>query len=256
MKENTALTVIEDFDFPSMSAADAASYDADEFDDIALEFPRVKIPSGGATSWEIPNPEDPDDPHVAKTMEGVIVLQHTANSYWVNSDTSGTPPDCSSQDGVTGYGSPGGVCANCPLNTFGSGEGGKGKACKNMKNIYLLRNGDTMPLLISLPPTSLKAFRQYANNIRLVGLGMSGVRTIIGLKKEDGPSGPYSVATFRNGGKLSPVLQEQGRAYAKSMRAQYEEMKALGNVPTPDYNTAPPVDTIDPETGEIVSSSF
>lgn len=251
MKENTALSTIDQFQFPSLNLADQTAYDAEEFDDIALEFPRVKIPTGGGTAWEIPNPEDPEDPMVEKTLEGVIVMQHTASAYWQSSDVNNTPPDCSSQDGVMGYGDPGGVCANCPLNSFGSGEGGKGKACKNMKNIYLLRNGDMMPLLISMPPTSLKSFRQYANNIRLVGLGLSGVKTIITLKKQDGDSGPFSVAVFKNGGRLTPELQEQGRRYARSMREQHEAQKAAGEAPEPDYNTETPAANIDPETGEI-----
>ena len=172
--EQTALTTLETFRLPALGGQ-AANYDPEEFADIALDFPQVKIPAGGQLSFELPNPLDPDDPTPCKTIEGVIVLQQTANAYWQDSDTTGAPPDCSSDDGVTGYGTPGGLCAACPLNTFGSGEGGKGKACKNMKNLYILQDGSPMPLLLPLPPTSLKAFRQYANNLRFAGLGLSGV---------------------------------------------------------------------------------
>lgn len=253
MEKNTALATIDEFRFPDFAAGTEDVYDAEEFDDIEPEFPRVKIPSGGATSFEIPNPEDPDDPIPSKTIEGVIVLQHTANSYWENSDPNGSPPDCYSQDGVRGIGKPGGACAQCALNEFGSGEGGKGKACKNMKNIYLLRSGDLLPLLISLPPTSLKAFRKYANNLRFAGRAMSGVKTVIGLKKEDGESGAYSVATFKNGGVLASGLSRQAREFARHMREQYGTMKAANSVPAADYNVPEEggIPDFDPETGEM-----
>ena len=68
------------------------------------------------------------------------------------------PPDCCSFDGVTGEGEPGGACRKCPLNQFGSGENGA-KACKNRRRIYVLREGEIFPLLLSLPTGSLQGSR-------------------------------------------------------------------------------------------------
>lgn len=254
--EAKSLATTNNFCFPSV-CEDAELYDLAEFEDIAPEFPRVKIPSGGQLSFEVPNPERPDDPDPCKALVGVIVMQHTANSYWAESDTNGTPPDCSSDDGVTGYGTPGGKCASCPLNEFGSGEGGAGKACKNMKNLYLLRDGDIMPLLLSLPPTSLKAFRQYANNLRFTGRGLSAVVTRIGLKRQESGGNAYSVATFSMEAPLAPELAKAGQAYARSMRENIAAMRAARTMPAADYNTAesaPPAG-VDPETGEIMDGA-
>ena len=247
MSATTAIATIDTFNFPSVTT-DTDMFDPAEYEDIAPEFPRVKIPAGGSLAFELPNPDDPDDPMPSKTLEGVIVYQHTANSYWEDSEGSGSPPDCASDDGVTGYGNPGGACANCPLNQFGSGEGGQGKACKNMKNIYLLRDGDMLPLLISLPPTSLKSFRAYANNLRFAGRALSGVKTQISLKKQESGGNTFSVAVFRMAGQLAPEAAAVGRKYSADIRANMQQLHAERHMPVAQYNVPA---AMDPDTGEL-----
>ena len=256
MEKSTAIATIDTFRFPTEQSV-TDMYDPEEFEDIALDYPRVKIPSGGQLSFELPNPDNPDDPSICKTLEGVVVLQHTSNSYWAHSDTTNTPPDCNSDDGVTGYGNPGGKCASCPLNEFGSGEGGAGKACKNMKNIYLLRSGDMIPLLISMPPTSLKAFKNYANNLRFAGRGFSSVVTVIGLKKQESNGNTYSVATFRSAGPLTSEIAKTAQAFSRRMRESMMAARAEHAMPVADYGTSPDIPTgVDPDTGEIIPSEF
>jgi hypothetical protein len=235
---NTAIATIDKFILPAV--AEGNDFAADEYEDITPAFPRVKIPAGGALAFELPNPEDPDDPTPSKTIEGIIVYQHSANSYWEHSDTNNTPPDCYSMDGVRGKGDPGGVCADCPLNQFGSGEGGNGKACKNMKQLYVLRSGDIIPLQLSLPPTSLKAFREYMNNLRFGGYAPSGVLTQISLKKNESNGNTFSVAAFKRTGVLSAEIAQQSKKYAADIRAQMQQIR---------QEMAPPA--YDAETGEI-----
>ncbi|MGO5338085.1 hypothetical protein ACTQZS_15010, partial [Bilifractor sp. LCP19S3_H10] len=45
-------------------------------------------------------------------------------------------------------------------NKFGSG-GNKSKACKNRHMLYLVREGEIFPVVISLPTGSLKSFTDY-----------------------------------------------------------------------------------------------
>ena len=103
--EQTALTTLESFRLPALGGQ-AANYDPEEFVDIPMDFPQVKIPSGGQLSFELPNPLDPDDPTPCKTIEGVIVLQQTANAYWQDSDTTGDsampPPNDAGGAGESG----------------------------------------------------------------------------------------------------------------------------------------------------------
>ena len=92
-----------------------------------VPFDRVKIPSGGGLAFEIPG-DDPENPDVAKELIGVIVDHHLINAFWQDKYSGGnTPPECSSMEGKVGTGNPGGSCKLCPLNQFGSGEGGHGK---------------------------------------------------------------------------------------------------------------------------------
>ncbi len=107
---------------------------AEDMDGLNIGFRRIKIPSGGQLQFEIPG-ENPDNPDYAKVLEGVIVHSHNANAYWVEGQNDGenTPPDCQSMDGKLGLGCPGGICADCEFNRFGSDtnpkSSGKGKAC-------------------------------------------------------------------------------------------------------------------------------
>lgn len=61
---------------------------------------------------------------------------------------------------MNGTGDPGGCCATCKSNQFGSGEG-QSKACKNRRMIYVLMEGELFPMVLSLPTGSLKEFTKY-----------------------------------------------------------------------------------------------
>ena len=95
---------------------------AEELEGLEGGFDRVKIPSGGATMFELPG-DEADEPEMVKEFSAVILHHHPVLQYYKEKYTGGSnPPDCGSFDGVTGEGTPGGVCAQCPLNQFGSGR--------------------------------------------------------------------------------------------------------------------------------------
>lgn len=125
------------------------------------DLERIKIPSGGQLAWEVPGLEGPE---YLKSFEAVILWQNTSRVYWKSGLEEGngnTPPDCNSRDGVTGVGAPGGLCAACPLNQFDTGKNGKGKACKEQKPLFIFRPTDAIPLVIPIPPSSLKEVKKY-----------------------------------------------------------------------------------------------
>ena len=98
-------------------------------------------------------------------------------------------------DGKQGCGNPGTLCASCGYNEFGTS--GKGKACKNMRMLYILQDGEFMPLQLALPPTSIKPFRNFAGmafGLRRRPVYGSLVR--IALKPASSNGFDYSVATF------------------------------------------------------------
>ena len=212
--ENAIMETKKDFILPAMVEDDCISVDVSEdYEGLRLSFPRVKIPGGGSLQFEIPS-DDPENPDYTKYIEGVILYNHDTCAYWPEGSEydDNVTPLCSSVDGKTGYGAPGGICATCALNQYGSVEKGKGKACKNMRNLYILRSGEHMPMLLSLPPTSLRPYSDFitaafATRRRPI---YSGV-VQIGLKRVDNGSNTYSVATFRLVQRCSEdIRQDQG----------------------------------------------
>ena len=171
-----------------------------------VPFDTIKTPTGGSTMFEVPG-DDPDNPDAVKELVGVIVAHHPMNAWWADKFTGGNAqPDCSSADGKTGVRTITGElidCSNCPKNQFGS----NGKECKNMHRLYILRDGDVLPVIFNVPPTGLKDLKDYiAKRVVLKGKRAAQVVTKITLKKAQNASGiAYSKAVFAKVGDLTPA---------------------------------------------------
>ena len=227
IQNNTAVDVYQDFILPTALDSDFSSEDlADDMEGLQLTMQRVKIPGGGNLQFEIRS-DDPDNPDYERKLVGVILYHHLANAYWPEGSEydDNVPPFCQSFDGKQGYGEPGGVCAACAFNQFGSTANGSGKACKNMRQVYLLRSGEYLPLQLSLPPTSLRPFNDFMN-LAFVARRRPSYSAIveIGLKRAESGGYTYSVATFR---KVRD-LEGEGLAAVKSYAANFkEQVKSL-----------------------------
>ena len=127
-------------------------------------------------------------------------------------------------------------CASCPHNQFGSDEDGRGKACKNVHRCYILREGNPVPLVLSLPPTSLKYMRDYiGKKILLKGMRCWQAVTRISLKKERSAGGiEYSRAVFSLDSVLSPEQMMEARQMADSIK---ETTRAAVAIDEADYDT-------------------
>jgi len=225
-QNNNAADAYQDFMLPTALDSDFSSEDlADDMDGLQLTMQRVKIPGGGNLQFEIRN-DDPDNPDYERKLVGVLLYHHLANAYWPEGSEydDNVPPFCQSFDGKQGYGEPGGVCAACAFNQFGSTANGSGKACKNMRQVYLLRSGEYLPLQLSLPPTSLRPFNDFMN-LAFVARRRPSYSAIveIGLKRAESGGYTYSVATFR---KVRD-LEGEGLAAVKSYAANFKEQVKL-----------------------------
>ena len=223
--KTTALAVIENF---TPAALDREAM-MEELEGLELSFDRIRIPSGGGLAFEVPI--DDDEVDTVKEIVGVIVDHHRVNAYWPAAFSGqGGPPVCSSVDGKMGVAPPDSEvewagsersCLSCPFNQWGSDETGTGgKACKNMVRLYILREGEAFPLMLTLPPTSIKNWANYlAKRVLGRGLRPHQVVTRIGLKKEQSRSGiTYSQATFKLAGVLGQEAQAQMAAYSQSIK--------------------------------------
>ena len=151
---------------------------------------------------------------------------------------------------MTGEGDPGGNCKTCPYNQFGTGENGS-KACKNRRRIFVLRQGEIFPLLLSLPTGSLKEFTKYIKRLLGKGRKSNSVVTRFTLRKATNSGGlAYSQAQFALDRPLSPEehalldrMSEQVKAYSKRVAFEYD------SAIDPDMDDTM---VVDPETGEVI----
>ena len=209
-------------------SGDLADAVAEEMDGLGtLSFDRVKIPAGGGISFELPG-EDEDNPESSPTLTGVILDHHAVNAWWRDPFSGGNAqPDCSSIDGKKGVMRETGEiwdCSACRYNQFGSD--GRGKACKNMHRLYILREANPVPIVLPLPPSSLKAFRDYiGKKIILKGFRCFQVITKITLKKEKNADDiVYSRAVFTFQDALTPEQQQQVEGMRAMVKAQRQQI--------------------------------
>ena len=255
-QNTTALMENEKFVLPAMVESEFSSEElAEDMDGLQMSFQRVKIPAGGTIQFELPS-DDPENPDYAKMLVGVILHNHATCAYWPEGSEydDNTAPLCSSVDGKQGIGDPGGACAACALNRFGTDPNGKGKACKNMRILYLLRSGEYMPIQLTLPPTSISPFREFLNqSFAIRRRATFGSVVQIGLKKMNNGTNDYSVATFRRLYDFTGEELAQIRAYADTFKEQVKGIQQQRAAATEalrddgcDYLAA---DTLSGETG-------
>lgn len=247
-KKTTETTeLIVNSGYTALAETDMNDVMADDCQGLEFSFDRVKLPAGGGTAFEIPS-SDGEDSEMAKEIKGVIVFNHPAFAYYVDKYTGGSnPPDCGSFDGIHGTGTPGGNCAECPFNKFGSGEG-QSKACKNKRMLYILRENELFPIVLSLPTGSLKSFTNYVKGHLTRGRKLSDVVTKITLKKATNASGiTFSQAAF----VFDRVLNnDEKSAIAGVVDSTKIYATRLNPAAVTDVNDSVPF--IDTETGEVI----
>lgn len=116
------------------------------------------------------------------------------------------PPTCFSIDGVKPDASVKtpvfNTCAGCPKAEFGTNAMGKGKACRNLKPLFLLAAEQAIiPRQLAITPINLKAANAYLLNLTERGINYRKIKTKISLYK-DNPNVPYYRMKFVPGDKL------------------------------------------------------
>lgn len=214
-------------------------------DDGTIDAKHIKIPSGGGKAFEVET-DNPDDPEVMKEVTGVILFTHRMNAYWSrkfgeagdDGDTNKSP-DCSSMNGKQGINRETGVvttCDNCPYNQFGSD--GKGKACKNMRRLYVMMDGRPDIYLLTVPPTSIRDINKTLKKI----MGQQHIpysRMIVTFKlavTENADGIKYSKVTMEKAGLLPESLYKKASELRKAMKESYESV----GITSEDYEEANP----------------
>ena len=216
-------------------------------DGLRPTFERIKIPAGGAISYEVPG-DDPDSPDTVKEFEAVILHHHPVNSYFKDKFSgAANPPECASVDGKFGIVRETGECRECktcPMAQFGSADN-NGKACKQKRTLYLLREGEILPVLMSLPTGSLGEFTKYITRLVAKGKRANSVVTKFSLKKAQNSTGiTYSQVVCATVRPLNATEQQA----INSMSAQVKTMARNVVLEDVEEETIP----ADPQTGKVI----
>ena len=229
-KNNTEIATIERRGFLT-ETVNLTELFSEELDGLRPSFDRIKIPAGGGLAYEVPG-DDPNSPDTVKEFSAVILYHHPINSYFRDKFTgSSNPPDCSSMDGKVGIVSETGECRDCkscPYAKFGSGENG-GMACKQKRALYLMREGEMLPIIMTLPTGSLPEFTKYVTRLITKAMKANNVVTKFSLKRAQNSTGiNYSQVVCAVDRVLTP--EEYKNVYAMT-----EQVKLIaGKVPVVD----------------------
>ena len=205
------------------------------------------VPGTGGTQFEVFG--ESGEPENLKDFNAVILHHHPMRGYY-KSDYSGgnQTPDCGSLDGITGIGSPGGNCSECPMNVYGSGKN-KSKACKVKQRLYLLREGELFPMLLTIPTGSLSMLSKYLKVLIAKRNTSATVVTQFSIKRETNQTGiAYPQVKFAVARKLTP----DEIPLIKRMSSQIKEYSQNVGLDGDNSSSFDEVEEIvDPETGEV-----
>lgn len=202
-----------------------------------FDLERVKIPAGGGPSFTVITPDGEEDS--LKTITGSIILVEKRKAWWKSRGVDGSPPTCRSTNYTSGMGpwGEGGKpalrnCELCEYNQFETavkddGSLGKGKACKDMRLLFFLREGaeSMLPSLVILPPTSIKPMQRYSLALAAKGIGLTAALTTLTLQKAANSEGtPYSECRPTMERRLNDVEKAALKIYAEGIRPLFQSI--------------------------------
>lgn len=261
-KKNTALAVAESFQLVDRYAGldpEMLEELKDQMDDLdqddGIPCRKIKVPSGGSLAYAVQGEDDGDEEY-QKEIKGVVIFTHRLNGYWTGSFGSATNPEdklptCASMDGKTGIVQKGDntgevvTCETCPWNQYGTGTDEKGnpsrgKACKNMRRLYLMLDGDPNAYLLTVPPTSIKDVNTQMKKILAGGVPYTGLIVSLTLEKTKNTSGiDYAKIVIKKDGLLPPEVAKRATALRRQIKEQYQNMTLTFD----DYAAAPAENT-------------
>lgn len=192
------------------------------------DIPAAHVPSGGRSmKFQVGVGSQLED---MDAIEGIVIGCMPNRRFWYEATPSKKPPSCSSIDGLAGVGKPGGDCAVCPYNAWGSIElidprraGQRGKACKHYEILLMIVPGSLMPLAVHCSPGSLASLRTYKVSLMSRMKRLSRVLTRITLSPASSRGDvDYCLMDFAMVGDLPPDLLDRvtaaGTLFAKLYR--------------------------------------
>lgn len=174
--------------------------------DIDRKVFQVKFPPTGGREFEIPDPTGATEPSFAVSIEAAVIWSQKIRDYYPEGQKLGLPPLCASPDRLRPYPSPTAQaksCGTCRWAQWGSGRNGEGQGCKVKYRLFVLRPGETMPRIITLPTMSAKQYETYTTLLKVKGLLPSVVQTTFTITRVESGENKYPLAVMKDGAALS-----------------------------------------------------
>lgn len=191
------------------------------------DLQRIVWPSGKTTTWEIPTVSGETVP--AKEIVAVPILSTVSRQFWEGKSVGpdNTPPVCKSDDGELGEPTERGRelgatgdCRSCPLAQWGPNN--TPPACKERRELYLLMEGQYFPMVLSVPPSSVKVWRDFVKPLSLQGVAPWAAIVRFKLATATNPNGdPYALLKLELAGRVSPEHKERLRQYRETLTATF-----------------------------------
>ena len=147
---------------------------------------KIKMPGSGGKFFEIP---DVSGERSESNFKGIIVNWQDVRAYWKDAFAGEQAPDCNSFDMQKGVGTPGGECATCPMNEWGSADNSNAKACKEKRKLLILMEGQIFRVYMDAPTMSLAPLKKYFQQLASKNIPFHSVVTEFGLKQEENAGG-------------------------------------------------------------------
>lgn len=202
------------------------------------DITKVSVPGAGGMTWAIPHPNGEIG---TRELVGVILFGIDPRAYYKYKPGDTVPesdvveganlPDCASDDGITGQATSVGVkrgmaagpvaCETCPLAQWGSAKGGagKGKACAERRDLFMLLPDRLLPIIVTAPSTSLQDVRAYMNGLMQFAKPIYSVETKLTLMRHENGAIKWSTIVASKSADLSPDAHAQMKKLSTQFRS-------------------------------------
>lgn len=156
-------------------------------------------------------------------IEAVVIASQRIRAFWKEGDTV---PSCSSLDGVIKSEDPvSSSCMKCHEAVVGSGQ------CKPKERLLLIAkiDGKIIPLLMALPPTSIKHFEAHKRRLMRSKLPLISVNSVMSLVAVKKNAYNWGEIEFSINGVADPEM------LAVAKQAREELKKFTVNIGTNDF---------------------
>jgi len=120
------------------------------------------------------------------------------------------------------------ACATCPFNRYGSdvdpetGQPRRAKACREKRVLLFLRDGDTLPLVVLAPPSSIRAVDSFVTMLATRQQPLAGTHVLLDIDVREDGGKKWGVLRFKDSRPLRDAEAVDTWNRIQAVRGQIE----------------------------------